>query len=155
VGELRTIEFFNEPQDQFEAWKLSNRFDFNSYLSLFELTKNGVTIRTTLNGIDNFGRHFLLKSTTNDSISIRNYTMVLSMSRSNQEFRKVMIAQCGLKFNDIDLKVKTQENFVFKAQSSDLPLVIKRYPSKTGFSQYIHSLSINDYVELSGPFVCL
>jgi hypothetical protein len=67
---------------------------------------------TTLNGIENFGRHFLLKSTRNDSISCRPYTMVLSMAKPNFEFRQMMIAECAkiLRFeHQIKIQINSKE----------------------------------------------
>jgi hypothetical protein len=128
IDSLLTIPLFSDDQSRPQTWHIVGIKQLNAYNKLFEFSKQGVTFQTTLNGIEHFGRYFLLRSATDQNIACRPYTLLLCMARCNQLYRQYVIQYCAEKLNLPEIATRERmDKPVYSFQATEFPLIIKKY----------------------------
>ncbi|CAD8113101.1 unnamed protein product [Paramecium sonneborni] len=152
IGRINNINFViqNNSVLQYNTnlWKLITINQISQKISYFGFDNEFRKISSQLTNYNQFGRYYQLKVQSNSLIHIRQYTCIMSMAPENIQYRKQLI-------NFIDTQLYTKEGLEYIQQQpkylNELPLIIKKYDSKNGFSQYIHQNQYEQY-EITGPF---
>ncbi|CAD8194973.1 unnamed protein product [Paramecium pentaurelia] len=132
-----------------ETWKLNTISPYTDQIAYFGFVNEKYQFKNTLSGLQTFGLYFLIKSIENTSISTRQYTMVLSMTQQRIKYRKDLseIFKKILSLQTLQKEIPKEEEYLF-----ELPLIIKRYQSKNGFSSFIHNDNRNGSYSIEGPY---
>ncbi|CAD8098235.1 unnamed protein product [Paramecium primaurelia] len=132
-----------------ETWKLNTIHPYTDQIAYFGFVHDKYQFKNTLSGLQTFGQYFIIKSIEDNDISTRQYTMVQSMTSQRIKFRKDLsdLFKKILSLQTIQKEIPKEEEY-----SSELPLIIKRYQSKNGFSSFIHEDNRNGEYLIEGPY---
>ncbi|CAD8112444.1 unnamed protein product [Paramecium primaurelia] len=130
-------------------WILTRINPYTSNIAKFEFTNTQFQFRNTINGLDTFGSYFIIKSDDNDDIHQRQYTMVLSMTNKRVKYRKDILELFKkiINLQPIHKDIPKLEEF-----EDELPLIIKKYETKQGFSNFIHEDNRQGQYIIEGPY---
>ncbi|CAD8152660.1 unnamed protein product [Paramecium octaurelia] len=149
IGHLNANSNENVTQQNINKWTLVNHLMISEKISLFGFKNSSKQIESKLTNLHQFGKYYQIKSSVNKNISVRQYTSVVSMAPENIQYREKLINLIQ-QLN----KIKSEDIVSMDQQArylNELPLIIKKYESNFGFSQYIHSHLNEDY-EIEGPY---
>ncbi|CAD8192215.1 unnamed protein product [Paramecium pentaurelia] len=152
IGRINNINFIIQNnsilQYNTNLWKLITINQISDKVSYFGFNNEFRKISSQLTNYNQFGRYYQLKVHSNSQVPIRQYTCILSMAPENVQYRKYLL-------NLIDTQLQNKEwvdHFHLQPKYlNELPLIIKKYDSKNGFSQYIHQNQYEQY-EIMGPY---
>ncbi|CAD8190089.1 unnamed protein product [Paramecium pentaurelia] len=132
-----------------ETWKLNTIHPYTDQIAYFGFVHDKYQFKNTLSGLQTFGQYFVIKSIEDNDISTRQYTMVQSMTSQRVKFRKDLsdLFKKILSLQTIQKEIPKEEEYL-----SELPLIIKRYQSKNGFSSFIHEDNRNGEYLIEGPY---
>ncbi|CAK64487.1 unnamed protein product (macronuclear) [Paramecium tetraurelia] len=132
-----------------ETWKLNTICPYTDQIAYFGFINEKYQFKNTLPGLQTFGQYFVIKSIEDDEISTRQYTMVLSMTYQRTKFRKDLsdLFKKILSLQSIQKEIPKEEEYC-----SELPLIIKRYQTKSGLSSFIHEDNRNGQYQIEGPY---
>ncbi|CAD8106849.1 unnamed protein product [Paramecium primaurelia] len=149
IGYLNGNSIENTTQQQINKWTLINQYTISEKISLFGFKNSSKQIESQLTSLHQFGKYYQIKSSVNKKISVRQYTSVVSMAPENVQYRQKLINLIQvlnqIKSEDIE-QINQQPRYL-----NELPLIIKKYESNLGFSQYIHTHKGEEY-EIEGPY---
>ncbi|CAD8204518.1 unnamed protein product [Paramecium pentaurelia] len=130
-------------------WTLATVNPYTFLIAKFEFTNQQFQLRNAINGLDTFGSYFIIKSDDNNDIHQRQYTMVLSMTNQRVKYRKDILELYKkiINLQPIHKDIPKLEEF-----EDELPLIIKKYETKNGFSNYIHEDNRQGQYIIEGPF---
>ncbi|CAD8124193.1 unnamed protein product [Paramecium sonneborni] len=132
-----------------EQWKLNTVIPYTDQIAYFGFVHQKYHFINTLSGLQTFAQYFIIKPIDHSSISTRQYTMVQSMTSQRVKYRKELseLFKKILNLQNIQKEIPKEDLY-----SSELPLIIKRYPSKNGFSQFIHDDNRKGQYLIEGPY---
>lgn len=146
-------------------WRIQSKNQISSTTTLFKFHSEMFNINY-LQGYQCLGKHFVICPEKNPKLT-RLYTTVLCYTPSNVSFRNKLIDLYeGKKNTNTEIEYNSSENkeselsindqglekFCENAQITEtLPLIIKNYKTKNGFSNYIHNNFKENYI-IQGPF---
>ncbi|CAD8212378.1 unnamed protein product [Paramecium pentaurelia] len=148
IGSLNTIKF-TIPIDENTStlWKLETITKLNDKTSYFGFTNPKYNIISQFTTIHSFGKYFQIQSSSSKKTPIRQYTCIASMAPENVAYRKELVKYIDYVYTTKQqAKVPQQPKYL-----KELPLIIKYYESKNGFSQYIHNHKDEMY-DIQGPY---
>ncbi|CAD8105493.1 unnamed protein product [Paramecium primaurelia] len=130
-------------------WTLATVNPYTFLIAKFEFTNQQFQLRNAINGLDTFGSYFIIKSDDNNDIHQRQYTMVLSMTNKRVKYRKDILELYKkiINLQPIHKEIPKLEEF-----EDELPLIIKKYETKNGFSNYIHEDNRQGQYIIEGPY---
>ncbi|CAD8128226.1 unnamed protein product [Paramecium sonneborni] len=150
IGSLNNITFaipIHENTINSTQWNLATITKLNDKTSYFGFTNSQYQIISQFTTIHSFGKYFQIQSLKSTKTPIRQYTCIISMAPENVAYRKELVQY-------IETIVTTQQQAKIPQQTKylqELPLIIKCYESKNGFSQYIHNHKDEIY-DIQGPY---
>ncbi|CAK92366.1 unnamed protein product (macronuclear) [Paramecium tetraurelia] len=130
-------------------WTLTSVNPFTELIAKFEFTNPQFQVKTVFNGLDTFGAYFIIKSDDNNEIHQRQYTMVLSMTNQRVKYRKDILE---LYKRILNLQPIQKEIPKLEEIEDQLPLIIKKYEAKNGFSNFLHEDNRQGQYIIEGPF---
>ncbi|CAD8208926.1 unnamed protein product [Paramecium octaurelia] len=132
-----------------ETWTLNTVNPYTDQVAYFGFVNEKYQFKNTLSGLQTFGQYFVIKSQEDSDVSSRQYTMVLSMTQQRIKYRKDIseLFKKILSLQTIQKEVPKEEEYL-----SELPLIIKKYQSKNGFSSFIHDDNRNGQYLIQGPY---
>ncbi|KAL4443103.1 hypothetical protein ABPG74_002170 [Tetrahymena malaccensis] len=139
IGVLTQPNILSESSGNHHIWRVSKEKYLSKSTALFYFESlNRIKIQNAQKGMEWMGRHYTLSDLTNEK-STRIYTNCICFTPYN-----ILLMQ-KMKENYSQL-IQTPQSTIDSTLPPDsdvLPLVIKRYESPTGLSQYIHDETSN------------
>lgn len=166
IGTLKGQEvlIFNESSSE-KHWMVTETVKLSETTSLFKFRSNVATVKNALEGIGWLGKHFVVNCKENPNFK-RLYTTVLCYTAENISYREKLL---GLWYKNREGMENDKENEYFERRTNSLlsagsvkwkiedkesflPLIVKNYNEKKGFSWFLHN-NTSKVFEIEGHYV--
>ncbi|EAR85450.2 DOMON domain protein (macronuclear) [Tetrahymena thermophila SB210] len=139
IGVLSQPNILSESSGSHHVWRVSKEKYLSKSTALFQFESlNRIKVQNAQKGMEWMGRHYTLSDLANEK-STRIYTNCLCFTPYNI----LLMQKMKQNYSQLIQEPQSTIDSTLPQESNVLPLVIKRYESPTGLSQYIHDETSN------------